>query len=204
MKAWFSLCQCKNLEDLHSLQRMVFLPHEVDALFVEIPFGWRNSINVDWPDPVNFLSYLELTEYLQNTLLQDIDKMSMAHSLEVRVPFLDHLLVEYVAKIPGYLKIGDDYPKRLLVKAAKDLLPQEIYNRPKMGFVFPFEMWFRQKGIDYLKEQMSEKTIKRIPMLNTEMILEIRNAFLGGSNQYNYPCILTLLSFIIWYNKNIA
>lgn len=97
--------------------------------------------------PVDLLSYLELKFYLQNQLLKDTDFMSMHHSIEVRVPFLDHLLVEYLSSLPSEIKIGGDINKALLVEATRDLLPQEIFSRSKMGFTFPFQKWLQNSSI---------------------------------------------------------
>ena len=72
-----------------------------------------------------------------------MDRASMAHSLEVRVPFLDHPLVEYVARIPSSLKLRNGEGKYILKQAVGDLLPQAVLNRPKMGFSIPLAAWFR-------------------------------------------------------------
>lgn len=91
-------------------------------------------------DLVNQASVLELGGYLANTLLRDTDAMSMAHGLEVRVPLIDHLVVERLLAIPGQFKLREDEPKWLLVEAAADL-PREIVARPKRGFELPFRHW---------------------------------------------------------------
>lgn len=95
--------------------------------------------------PVDLLSYLELKFYIQNQLLKDTDFMSMYHSIEVRVPFLDHKLVEYIGSLPSEIKIGGTVNKPLLVESVRNLLPPEIFTRPKMGFTFPFEKWLREE-----------------------------------------------------------
>lgn len=104
--------------------------------------------------PVNLLSCLELKFYLQNQLLKDTDFMSMRHSVEVRVPFLDHKLVEYVTSLPAEikinpslfknlkLKIGNSRSKPLLTAAVQEFLPREVWDRGKTGFTFPFQKWF--------------------------------------------------------------
>jgi len=110
--------------------------------------------------PANLLSYLELKFYLQNQLLKDADFMSMYHSIEVRVPFLDHPLVEYLSGLPPELKLyshklakirinqrGNKINKPLLAGAVQNLLPQEIFTRPKMGFTFPFQSWLHRSSI---------------------------------------------------------
>jgi len=103
-------------------------------------------------DPINQISLLELQTYLANMLLRDGDFMSMAHGLEIRVPFLDHRLVEFVARIPGKYKTDDSLPKPLLLKAIGNALPSTIYQRPKNGFTFPWPYWLRGK----LKNQLDE------------------------------------------------
>lgn len=91
-------------------------------------------------DPINQASILEMCGYLSNTLLRDTDTMSMAHSLEVRVPLIDHKLVERMLALPGSLKVRPRAPKKLLVDAVGNL-PPEIVNRPKRGFELPFKHW---------------------------------------------------------------
>ena len=89
--------------------------------------------------PVDLLSYLEIKFYLQNQLLKDTDFMSMRHSLEVRIPFLDHKLVEYVSSLKPEIKLKKWLNKAILVESVKNIVPEEIYNRTKMGFTFPFQ-----------------------------------------------------------------
>jgi asparagine synthase (glutamine-hydrolysing) len=90
------------------------------------------------------VSYAEITTYLQNVLLRDTDQMSMAHALEVRVPFLDHRLVNYTLGVPDPVKYPHT-PKKLLTDALGDLLPVEIIDRPKMGFTLPWEHWMKNE-----------------------------------------------------------
>ena len=88
------------------------------------------------------VSVAEMTSYMQNVLLRDTDQMSMAVALEVRVPFLDYTLVEYVMRLSDALK-QPTTPKRLLVSALSDLLPEAVVNRPKMGFTLPWKHWMK-------------------------------------------------------------
>ena len=106
--------------------------------------------NCEYADVINQATVLELGGYLANTLLRDTDAMSMAHSLEVRVPLIDHLVVERSLKIPGADKLRAGSPKWLLVEAAGDL-PPEIVNRPKKGFELPFKHWL----LGALRERVS-------------------------------------------------
>jgi asparagine synthase (glutamine-hydrolysing) len=94
---------------------------------------------------INQVSVLEMASYLGNMLLRDGDCMSMAHSLEVRVPFLDRRIIDFLAPVSGPAKLSRSLPKPLLVRALADLLPKPIYNRRKQGFSFPWQRWLRQK-----------------------------------------------------------
>ena len=97
-------------------------------------------------DIVNTMSRLELEGYMANTLLRDTDAMSMAHSLEVRVPFVDKNVVDYVLSLPGEWKLGHrnaTLPKPLLADAVNDLLPRDFLARKKMGFTLPFGKWMQ-------------------------------------------------------------
>jgi asparagine synthase (glutamine-hydrolysing) len=111
----------------------------------------RQLANCEHADAINQASMLDLGGYLSNTLLRDTDTMSMAHSLEVRVPLIDHLVVERALRIPGDLKLRAGRPKWLLVEAAGDL-PHEIVDRPKKGFELPFKHWL----LGALSERVSD------------------------------------------------
>ena len=91
------------------------------------------------------VSLLELRGYLANMLLRDGDVMSMAHGLEVRVPYLDHPLVEAVFRTPTAQKVQHGVTKPLLLNALRDALPRAVYQRQKMGFTFPWELWLRNR-----------------------------------------------------------
>jgi asparagine synthase (glutamine-hydrolysing) len=102
-------------------------------------------------DSVNDFSRFELTGYMRNTLLRDTDTMSMANSLEVRVPLLDERLVDFMLKVPGDMKLDRSVNKPLLFDAVP-ALPRDIGRRPKMGFVLPLADWFRGPMKDGLEE----------------------------------------------------
>lgn len=111
--------------------------------------GWRPPVfeelieeNRDY-DPINFISAMELQTYMLSTLLRDTDQMSMAHALEVRVPLLDHKLVEYMFTFSGRYKIDVNTPKPILTGALNGLIPRDCIFRPKRGFTLPFEHWLR-------------------------------------------------------------
>ena len=136
------------------LARMLFTPEQNDALLADRDSTAmaRSQISLQENltrardlDPVNRVSYLESRCYMLNTLLRDSDVMSMAHGLEVRVPFVDHCLAEKLLSLPGEWKLDSRIPKPLLVGALHGELPDPIIHRRKRGFTLPFEDWLRDE-----------------------------------------------------------
>jgi len=205
LKAIFSLLDCNNLDELYLLKRRIFLDKELAlAQHADVMPGIqhkRGKYSLESVPAVDKLSFLELSTYLRNTLLMDADCMSMAHALEVRTPFLDHLLVEKMFQIPAHTKIGRDYPKRLLVKAMADMLPESVYKRPKMGFTLPFDNWLKSELKDYCEFTLSEANIKNTPFLDSINARKIWSDFKNGSRFYNYISVLALVSFVNWHKK---
>lgn len=122
------------------------LPYEVE----------RCELPVELPDDFARISWAELTGYMREMLLRDSDQMSMAVSLELRVPFLDHHLVEYSLGLPAAEKKRDGRPKGLLIEAARDLLPLAVYERPKAGFALPMGEWMRGPLASFVTEGLDE------------------------------------------------
>jgi asparagine synthase (glutamine-hydrolysing) len=136
-------------EDVYRISRQLFAPDRVAQVTGRDARPDPRAANGTHGegDVVNTISRLELNGYMTNTLLRDTDAMSMAHSLEVRVPFVDVKVVDYVMSLPGDWKLRDKPsgpPKALLADALSDLLPREFLARPKMGFTLPFEKWLQR------------------------------------------------------------
>jgi asparagine synthase (glutamine-hydrolysing) len=94
---------------------------------------------------------MEMNMYMQNQLLRDSDVMSMAHGIEIRVPFLDLDFVKFALQIQSQVKY-EGGGKKILVEAFQDILPTEIYNRSKMGFSFPFKEWLANN--EWVKDEL--------------------------------------------------
>lgn len=133
---------------------------------------------VELPDDYARVSWAELTGYMRRMLLRDADQMSMAVSLELRVPFLDHELVEYVLGLPEAAKKRFPGTKGLLVEACKDLLPPSVYRRPKAGFVLPMKVWMLGPLASFVEEGLRETVSRRL--LPQAWVSEISGAFRGG------------------------
>ena len=131
-------------------------------------------------DIVNAISQLELSGYMSNTLLRDTDAMSMAHSLEVRVPFVDTRLVDYVLSLPGSWKLGhgSSGPKPLLADALSDLMPRALLARPKMGFTLPFEKWLQRNLRTEVASVLESAAMLSGPALNHQAVQNLWRNFL--------------------------
>lgn len=128
----------------YGLLRTLFLPPDVKSLTRANGSLTPASPSLFYPaaDLYGQITALDLGHYTQNVLLRDTDAMSMANSLEVRVPYLDHRLVEHALRLPSHVK---GHRKQLLARAADGLLPDKILTRPKHGFLVPFERWLRRE-----------------------------------------------------------
>ncbi len=154
-------------------------------------------------DSFSCLSVLELRLFLANTLLRDGDFMSMAHGLEVRVPFLDHRIVEFVFGVRPALKSARDIPKRLLVEAVSDLLPRVIWQRPKMGFFFPWDLWLRQRlrsRIDQLLHDFPEDNGLGLHMANCRSLWR---KFLSRAPGVTWARVWAIYVLLSWYRHNL-
>lgn len=129
----------------------------------------------------NVASLLELRTYMHNQLLRDTDVMSMAHSLEVRTPFLDHPLVEFLATVPARHKFSPR-PKRLLLEALNGKLPSEATDRPKGTFTFPFERWLNGEWTGAIEESLQ---LQNDAGLNQGEIQALRQRFLSGKAHWS-------------------
>src|SRR5262245_7628257 len=143
----------------------------------------RQTANCATADPVNQTSALELGGYLSNTLLRDTDSMSMAHGLEVRVPLIDHKIVERMLAIPGKLKLRRSEPKWMLVNAVGDL-PREIVDRPKRGFALPFKNWLTGALRDQIESALWAPQLTRL--LSIPAMQEVWSNFLKGRVSWSH------------------
>jgi asparagine synthase (glutamine-hydrolysing) len=128
---------------------------------------WSNT------DPVNRLMYVDMNTYLSDDLLPMTDRTGLGVSLEGRVPFLDHRLVEWAMALPGDLKLRNGTSKYLLRKAMAPLLPPEILNRPKRGFGPPFSAWLRAGLADFTRQLLLSPAAQARGLYNPDFIKQL-------------------------------
>lgn len=145
------------------------------------------------------VSLLEMRTYMQNVLLRDTDQMSMAHALEVRVPFLDHTLVEWVMGIDDVRKFPHT-PKQLLTDSLGDLLPREIIDRPKMGFVLPWANWMKQELRDLCEQKL--QNLGDRSGLSGDYLQELWQAFLNDDPKVSWSRIWLLVVLENWLEEH--
>lgn len=153
-------------------------------------------------DSFTGVSCFELQSYMVNTLLRDTDSASMASSLEVRVPFLDHRLVEFVGRLPKNAKYNRDVPKSLLVEALSDLLPDEVVGQSKRTFTLPWEVWLRGPLGVRLSQDLANLTPPLLKYLNPRAVRGAWQNFIVGHTTWSRPWSLYVLNE--WIRHHVA
>jgi asparagine synthase (glutamine-hydrolysing) len=153
-------------------------------------------------DTFSQISYAESRTYMHDVLLRDTDQMSMAHALEVRVPLLDHKLVEYLMGLPCRYKMSNGTPKRLLVESLGKLLPSEIVHRPKQGFTLPFSPWMKGALRRFCEERLSPERVASRGIMRPERVQKLWSDFLGGRANVSWSRLWVLVVLEEWLERN--
>ncbi|MBM4300089.1 MAG: asparagine synthase (glutamine-hydrolyzing) [Deltaproteobacteria bacterium] len=161
------------------------------------PVYSRHSEAVRHWDDLNRFQYADLKVYLPDDILVKVDRMSMAHSLEVRVPLLDHRLVEFMFQLPGPMKMPGLRLKHLLKETMRGILPKEILKKPKGGFNVPMSRWLKTSLRPLLEEYLSPGMIKRQGCFNPGSVRRLLADHLAGRADYSRN-LWALLNFSIW------
>lgn len=133
----------------------------------------RHAANAPTDDPLSLVQYLDMKTYLVGDILTKVDRASMAHALEVRVPILDHTLVEWMSGLPRALKIRGDEGKWLLKRALEPHLPRDILYRKKQGFAVPLAAWFRGPLRERVRNVVSGSTLGDIGWFDTNFLAKL-------------------------------
>jgi asparagine synthase (glutamine-hydrolysing) len=151
-------------------------------------------------DYLKRMIYLEFKNRLPELLLMRVDKMSMATSVESRVPFLDHRMVEYSMKIPARLKIKDHQPKYVLKKAVEGLIPHEIIYRKKQGFAAPVDEWLRSDWYSFVESKILDSHFVREGYFRKEILMAmLQNHRSGKRDQGQY--LWNMLNLVLWHEQ---
>ena len=146
------------------------------------------------------MTYLELKLRLPELLLMRVDKMTMATSVEARVPFLDHNLVEYALSLPRALKVEGKSGKHILKRALEEILPTDVLYKPKRGFGAPVEGWFRGRFARELESQVMESSLRARDFFDYGFIARLFEEHRRGDRNWGFH-LWTLLNLSLWYER---
>lgn len=147
-------------------------------------------------EPERF-SFLDMKTYLPGDILTKVDRASMAHGLEVRVPFLDHRMVEWAVRLPYSLKCRGKEAKYLLKKLLSSKIPGELFRRPKQGFGIPISSWLRNELKYLIDAYLDRERIVREGLLDADLIEKLVRSHMEGQEDHGYR-LYNVLMFQMW------
>lgn len=169
----------------------------------EVVAGYYREAGDCWDDPevLRKIPYLEHAIRLPEHLLMRVDKMTMAHSIEARVPFLDHEIVEFARRLPNAYKLSDGIGKRILKKAAEPYVDHDLLYRRKQGFGAPMDKWFQddrfgKRCLDVFRSSR----IHKAGYLNNEFVEELLKDQIAGRTNYGFH-LWTVLNAVLWHER---
>jgi asparagine synthase (glutamine-hydrolysing) len=148
------------------------------------------------------MTYLELKLRLPELLLMRVDKITMATSVEARVPFLDHHLVEYAMGLPRQLKVEGASGKHILKRALEDILPRDLLYEKKRGFGAPVREWFREGLGSWFEDHLMNSTMRRRNLLNYEFVGRMLSEHRNQTKDWGFH-LWALLNLSLWYERYI-
>jgi len=162
----------------------------------------RHAATAQTDDPLALIQYLDTKTYLVGDINTKVDRASMAHSLEVREPLMDHKLVEWLATLPSGLKIRGQEGKYVFKKAMEPLLPQDVLYRPKMGFAVPLARWFRGPLKQRVRDAVLGQTLADTGIFNRDYLEHLVDAHQSGARDYSAPLWTTMMFEAFLRNSN--
>jgi asparagine synthase (glutamine-hydrolysing) len=150
--------------------------------------------------PLAYMMAIDYQTYMQDDILQKVDRASMSASLEAREPFLDHRIIEYVARLPDHYKYNRGIKKYLLKEIVHQYVPQDLMNQPKKGFAVPIAKWLHQDLKKTVFHYLDTQKISKQGVFNIAEIGRLKNEFYNGRSEYAIK-IWYVLMFQMWYEK---
>jgi asparagine synthase (glutamine-hydrolysing) len=184
----------------HSQMFRIFDDEELKSLNIHRP---KEDIVPKGKELLDQVQYFDVKSLLPNDFCMKADKMTAAHAVEARVPFLDHRLVEFAFKIPTKFKLGNYQGKLVLKQTFKDLLPKQIIKRPKHGFDTPMDHWFKGPLKDRLGGLLDERDHG---YYNKEYVKKLLEGFQKSGTNYkenffNAQKLWSVLMFELWHER---
>ena len=161
-----------------------------------------HATNSPTDDPLSMIQYLDMKTYLPGDILTKVDRASMAHALEVRVPLLDHKLVEWISGLPPSMKLNGSEGKYIFKKSLEAYLPEDILYRKKMGFAVPLASWFRGPLRQRVRESLLGDTLASTGIFDTAFLAQMVEQHESGRRDYSAP-IWSVLMFEAFLRKEL-
>ncbi len=191
------LLRKSRIQDLYRMTVCLWPEDDILALVnMKLPLGRFEETFLEtqgWP-VLSRLMRVDLKTYLPDAMLTKVDRASMANSLEVRVPLLDHRVVEFTSRLPESLKYRNGTGKYLLKKLLAQYVPTSLFERPKMGFGVPIDFWFRKDLKAHLLDYLSSERLKREGIFNHVLVEQKIKEHLSGEKNHQYR----LWSILMW------
>ena len=207
------LSNAHDAHELAALQRRVFSDTRLHSLLAQgvlsqiersVPFHSElDALRADVGDRDLFslVSAWELRTYMADVLLRDSDVMSMRHSLELRVPFIDRPLIEWLWQQPVRFRDDHRHPKSALYDATVDILPPGLLKRRKRGFTLPFPIWMRGELRPFLDDTFSSNSIGKSGLLSVDPVQTIWKEFVSGSDDREWSRVWSVAVLVAFVNR---
>jgi asparagine synthase (glutamine-hydrolysing) len=152
-------------------------------------------------DSLNKLLALDWKTFLLDNNLTKVDRATMSVALEGREPMLDHRVIEFAAQLPSHLKIKNGVTKHILKEVVHRYVPRELMERPKMPFIAPLTVWFRQGLRDQMTAYLNRERLEADGFFNADVVLKMRDQYLAGGEQIGHQKLWNLLVFQLWHER---
>jgi asparagine synthase (glutamine-hydrolysing) len=189
-----------------SLQQRLYSRSFLELSRPEDPLGWYAAAlegSPDWLSPLQQQMHIDLRFHLPNDILTKVDRMSMAHSLEVRVPLLDQEMIRCCLSLPPHCKRQGKRGKLALKEMLAGDLPADLIHRRKAGFLLPLERWMRQQWQPLLRETLDDSFLNESGMFQPAEVRRLLDLQARGRGDYAYV-LFALLTFSLWWRIWIA
>lgn len=186
---------------LHEWERQQLFAEDMKSQLQSDPYDFLHKYAQDAEglSDITKMGYMDVKSYLVDDILVKVDRMSMATSLEARVPFLDHRIVEFAYSLPSSLKMNGLKTKYLLVNSFWDEMPPEVQNRDKQGFSIPIKNWIREELKPMMMDLLNEQRLKEQGFLNPKFVHQLINEHLEGKANHSHK-LWALMVFEQWFD----
>jgi asparagine synthase (glutamine-hydrolysing) len=191
-------------QHIFSQEQYYFSRNEINSLLKSCKGSYSLNVDQNYAREINTMekqALFDMCYYLPGDLLTKVDRASMRYSLETRVPYLDHRLVELALNISPELKYKNGISKYILKEILYQYLPKEYFNRPKQGFAIPLSDWLRNDLSYLIDEYLNDNIVQRYSVVNHLEVIDLVKRFRSGE-KYLYNRIWLLVVLHRWFSKN--